>query len=358
MANSNDMLDNTIRFGLLALIAVWSVMIIAPFVGVLLWAVIIAVSVYPPFMWLQGKLGGRSGRAAFAVALVLLLLIVGPIAGSLPDIIDSLRGLVADLQEGNLAVPPAPDSVRDWPVVGPTLHTVWTEASSNLTAVLERFKPQLRDAGVFALGSVAGAGLGILQFILSIVIAGVVLAHHERAISLATRLLARIVPASYERYLQLTERTVRGVTTGVIGVAFIQAVLVGIGFAVIGIPGAPLWALLCFVLAIVQLSIAIVVIPIAVYVFSNHELLPFILFLAWNIPVLTLDNILKPILMGRGVDAPVLIIFLGAIGGFISFGFLGLFFGAVVLVIAYDVVMSWLDDQSSEKTENHTSVSL
>jgi predicted PurR-regulated permease PerM len=336
---------------LLALIVAWSVLIIAPFIGVLLWAVIIAVSVYPAFLWLSKRVGNRNGLAAACIVVLLLLLIVGPIAGSLPGFAESVRAIVADVQDGTLAVPPASERVRDWPVIGEPLHLVWTEAHSNITVVLERFRPQLQDAGVFALGSLAGAGLAVLQFIISIIIAGVILSHHQRIVAIANRLVARIAPESQTRFLKLTEHTVRGVTTGVIGVAFIQAILAGIGFAVIGVPAAAVWAALCLFLAIVQISIGIVVIPVAVYVFANHELLPFILFLAWNIPILAIDNVLKPLLMGRGVDAPMLIIFLGAIGGFISFGFLGLFFGAVVLVIANDILLSWLDEQDVDNTE-------
>ncbi len=346
--NESNTLDAIIRFGLLALIVAWSVMIIAPFIGILLWAVIIAVSAHPAFLWLSNKMGNRNSLAAACIVVSLLLLIVGPIVGSLPGFAESVRSIVTNIQDGTLAVPAASERVRDWPVIGEPLHLIWTEAHSNITVVLERFRPQLQDAGVVALGSLAGAGLAVLQFIISIVIAGVILANHQRIITITKRLVARVAPESQARYLDLTEHTVRGVTTGVIGVAFIQAILVGIGFAVIGVPGAALWAALCLVIAIVQLSVGIVVIPVAVYVFANHELLPFILFLAWNIPILAIDNVLKPLLMGRGVDAPMLIIFLGAIGGFISFGFLGLFFGAVVLVIANDILLSWLDENDND----------
>ena len=138
---------------------------------------------------------------------------------------------------------------------------------------------------------------------------------------------------------------------GVVGVAIIQSILAGIGFAMIGIPAAALWAFICLFLAVLQISIGVITIPIAIYVFSGHELIPSLLFIAWNIPVLALDNVLKPILMGRGVDAPMLVIFVGAIGGFISFGFLGLFFGAVVLVIAYDLIIAWLKDVSTDSAE-------
>lgn len=202
----------------------------------------------------------------------------------------------------------------------------------------------MRNASVKILSSIAAAGLATLQFVVAVIIAGVMLAHHERGAALAKQFVQRIVPESRDHFLVLTENTVRGVALGVVGVAIVQSILAGIGFAVIGIPAATLWALLCLVLAVLQISIVLVVVPIAIYVLSNHEFLPSALFIAWNIPILALDNVLKPVLMARGVDAPMLVIFVGSIGGFISFGFLGLFFGAVVLVIAYDLLIAWLEN--------------
>lgn len=344
MSVSQTTIDNIIRIALIALIVVWSVMIIAPFVGVLLWAIIIAVSAYPAFTWLAGKLGGRSGLAASIFVFAMFVLIIGPIAASIPGFAESVRSIATQARDGTLTIPAASEQVRQWPLIGNQLYDFWVQASTNIADLLVQFQPQLRDASVSVLASVAAAGLALLQFIVAVIIAGVILAHHENAAALARQLVHRIVPESRERFVTLTENTVRGVTMGVVGVAIVQSILAGIGFAVIGIPAAALWAAACLVLAILQLSIGIIVIPIAVYVFGNYELLPSILFIAWNIPILALDNVLKPLLMGRGVDAPMLVIFVGAIGGFISFGFLGLFFGAVVLVIAYDLLIAWLEE--------------
>jgi predicted PurR-regulated permease PerM len=345
MTTTDKTIDNIIRIGLLALIGIWSIMILAPFIGVLLWAVIISVSAYPAFLWLSRTFGGRDAWAATVVVLLLLVLVVGPITASMPGFADSIRSLATRIQTGALTLPAPSEDVRQWPLIGEPAYALWQEATTNLADLAERFQPQIKKAGVAALGSIAGAGLAIVQFVIAIVTAGVILAKHRKVILLTHRLAARVVPESQERFVNLTEHTVRGVTTGVIGVAVVQAILVGIGFAVIGIPGSQIWALACLLLAIVQISIALVVVPIAVYVFANYELLPFVLFLAWNIPILALDNVLKPLLMGRGVDAPMLVIFIGAIGGFISFGFLGLFFGAVVLVIAQDLLVTWLEDK-------------
>ncbi len=351
MTINQSTIDNIIRIALIALIVAWSIMIIAPFVGILLWGIIIAVSAYPAFVWLAGKLGGRAGLAATIFVVLMLTLIIGPIAGSVPGFTDSIRDLAGQIQSGSLAIPEASDAVRQWPVVGEQLFQFWQQAATNLTELLVRFQPQLRGASVSVLSLIAAAGLAILQFVAAVIVAGVILAHHERAAALANQLVQRIVPESRERYVSLAENTVRGVTMGVIGVAIVQSILAGIGFAVIGVPAAALWAFICLVLAVLQISMAVVIIPIAIYVFSNHELLPSLLFVAWNIPVLALDNVLKPILMGRGVDAPMLVIFIGAIGGFISFGFLGLFFGAVVLVIAYDLLIAWLEEITAESVK-------
>ncbi len=351
MTINQSTIDNIIRIALIALIVAWSIMIIAPFVGILLWGIIIAVSAYPAFVWLAGKLGGRAGLAATIFVVLMLTLIIGPIAGSVPGFTDSIRDLAGQIQSGSLAIPEASDAVRQWPVVGEPLFQFWQQAATNLTELLVRFQPQLRGASVSVLSLIAAAGLAILQFVAAVIVAGVILAHHERAAALANQLVQRIVPESRERYVSLAENTVRGVTMGVVGVALVQSILAGIGFAVIGVPAAALWAFICLVLAVLQISMAVVIIPIAIYVFSSHELLPSLLFVAWNIPVVALDNVLKPILMGRGVDAPMLVIFIGAIGGFISFGFLGLFFGAVVLVIAYDLLIAWLEEITAESAK-------
>ena len=336
--------DNIIRFGLVALIVIWSITIIAPFVSILLWALVIAVSAYPAFLWLDRNMGGRSGWAATVFVLLLLVLIIGPIAGSLPGFADSIRSLAGQVQAGSLTIPEASEKVRGWPVIGEQLYALWQQATTNFAALLLKFQPQLKDASIVVLGSIAAASIAVLQFVVAVIIAGVILAHHERAGAIAKQLAQRIVPEARDRFVALTENTVRGVTMGVVGVAIVQAILAGVGFAVIGIPAAAFWAFACLVLAVLQISMALVVVPIAIYVFFNYELIPSLLFAAWNIPVLALDNVLKPMLMGRGVDAPMLVIFIGAIGGFISFGFLGLFFGAVVLVIAYDLLIAWLDE--------------
>ena len=158
-------------------------------------------------------------------------------------------------------MPEASESVRHWPLIGEPLFEFWQQAATNLTEMLVRFQPQLRGASVSVLSSIAAVGLAIIQFVAAVIVAGVILAHHEGAAAFANQLAQRIVPESRERYLSLTENTVRGVTMGVIGVAIMQAILAGIGFAVIGVPAAALWAFICLILAIVQISMVLVIVP-------------------------------------------------------------------------------------------------
>ncbi len=349
MQTSKENIDGIIRLILIGLIVIWSVTILLPFVSIIIWAVVIAISIYPAFVWVSVKVNDRQGLAAAIVMLLLLMMILIPIAIALPGFADSVRSLAAEFREGTLAAPEPSVKVKNWPLVGVPLYEVWNQAANNFAALFAEYKPQLKSMGVDVLGLIAAVGFFIVQFFIATIVAGVMLAHHEGGTKLAKKLAARVVPDSSQRYLALIENTVRGVTNGVIGVALVQAILAGIGFAVIGIPAAAFWAFCCLVLATLQITISIIVIPIALYVFSNHELLPAILFVAWNIPIVTLDNILKPFLMRIGVDAPMLVIFFGAIGGFISFGLLGLFLGAVILVIAYDLLMAWLGDQADRE---------
>lgn len=178
-------IDSIIRIALIALIVVWSAMIVAPFLGILLWGIIIAVSAYPAFLWLNEKLGDRCTLAAAVLVLLILIVIIGPIAGSVPGLTDSVRGLAEQVQSGSIAIPDASESVKEWPIVGENLFSLWQQAATNLSELLVRYQPQLRDASVSALASIAAAGLAVLQFVAAVIVAGVFLAHHKGAAAFA-----------------------------------------------------------------------------------------------------------------------------------------------------------------------------
>ena len=237
-----------------------------------------------------------------------LLLLITPTIVLTGALVDWARGIAEQVSEGRLAVPPAPESVRSWPVVGNPLYDFWSLANSNLEAALARASEPLQGVAVWMLSSAASAGIGVLQFALSIVVAGVLLAKPEGTKQLVDRLATRLAPERGPHMRELAEQTVRGVASGVVGVALIQCVLAAIGFFAVGVPGAAFIALVCLLFGMMQLPLGIPILPVIIYVWAHQPAVPAALFTVWIVPVMLLDNVLKPILMGRGVDAPMLVV--------------------------------------------------
>jgi predicted PurR-regulated permease PerM len=337
-------LEATIRIGILVLLAAWCFTIVRPFIILIAWGIIIAVAEYPVYLKLRRALGGRGGTAATLITVLGLVLLITPAVMLSSSLVSSAQGLAKGLQEGTIAVPPPPENVKEWPIIGEKLEVFWREASENLSATLAEIAPQLRAVGSWLLSTVAGVGLAILQFVIAIIIAGFLLASAEAGGKAAHAIATRLAADKGVDFARLAEATVRSVTRGILGVSIIQSLLTGLGFMVMGIPGAGLWALLCLLLSVIQIGVGLITLPIVLYVFSTADTVPAVLFLVWSIVVTLLDNILKPILLGRGVEVPMAVIFIGAIGGFISTGIIGLFVGAVVLVLGYKLFLAWLAD--------------
>jgi predicted PurR-regulated permease PerM len=337
-------LEATVRIGILILLVAWCFSIVRPFFIPIAWGVIIAVSAHPGHLKLRGLVGGSSGLAATTLVILGIVLLMVPAVMLSGTLVDTAQGLARGFQDGTLAVPPPPESVRDWPLVGEALSTFWSQASGNLMAAVQKIAPQLKAVGGWLLSTAAGAGFGILQFIVAIIIAGVFLANAKASGAFARTLAVRLAGERGADFAALAEATVRSITRGILGVALIQSILAGIGFMAIGLPGAGLWALLCLLLSTVQIGIFPITIPIVIYVLATADTVPAILFVIWSLFVGSIDNVLKPILLGRGVQVPMAVIFVGAIGGFITSGIIGLFVGAVVLVLGYKLFLAWLHD--------------
>jgi predicted PurR-regulated permease PerM len=335
--------EAAIRIGVVALLLLWVFQIVAPFIQPMIWGAIIAVACATPYHWLERQLGGRSGTAAVLFTLLALIVLITPTVFLTSAIVDWGQDTAAQIREGRLAIPPAPESVRSWPVVGKAIYEFWSLADSNLQAAATQAREPLQKLALWLLQMAATAGAAVLQFALSIVIAGVFLAYSEGTKGIVDRFAVRLAPDTGRNMRALAEQTVRGVATGVVGIAMIQCVLTAIALFTIDFPGAPFLALLCLLVAICQLPLAIPVLPMVIYVWAHEPALTAILFTAWMIPVTLLDNILKPILMGRGVDAPMLVVFIGAIGGLAYSGIVGLFVGAVVMVVVYELLRAWLE---------------
>jgi predicted PurR-regulated permease PerM len=337
--------EAAIRIGALALLTLWAFQIVRPFISPVLWGVIIAIAVLPAYRGLTARLGGRRKVTAALLTVLALALLLIPAAKFFGEAIDGTRSLAAQLEAGTLTIPPPPAKVATWPLIGDAANEAWSLASSNLEVAIERYEPQLKAMGARLLSTVTGLGVGVLQFVISIIIAGVFLATSEAGATASVRIARRFAGEQGEGFVGMADKTIRSVALGVLGVAVIQSLLSLLGMVAVGVPGAPLWALLVLIVAVIQLPPIIILLPVAIYVFSTAATLPAVLFLIWAIIVSGSDAFLKPLLLGRGVNVPTLVILLGAIGGMMLSGIIGLFVGAVVLALGYQLFMAWLSDE-------------
>jgi len=336
-------LEVSIRLGLAIGLMVWCFQILKPFLATIIWAMIIAAALFPVFNWFKAKINKGPAFSASLFTVGILIALMTPTFMLSGTLIGTAREYANELQDGSLQVPPAPERVKEWPVVGEKLYAVWHLANENLEAALEKFETQIRQAARWLISTATGAGLGILQFAAAVVISGVFLAHSQGGGEFARVFGRRLAGAEGEKFAALASTTVRSVAQGVLGVAFIQAILAGIGFMAMGVPGAGLWTLLVLILATVQLPSGIILLPSIFYVASIADPVPTVIYGIWMLIVSLSDNVLKPLLLGRGSSQPIAVIFLGAIGGFILSGIVGLFVGAVVLALGYELFMLWLN---------------
>jgi predicted PurR-regulated permease PerM len=335
--------EAAIRIGVLALIVIWSLQILRPFIEIVLWAVILAVAVYPLYMGLARRLGGRKKLSATLITLAALAVLLVPSWSFFGGTLEEAREVSEKVEAGTLQVPPPPDGVRDWPVIGERTYAMWSGASRNLEATVQRLQPEMAAFGKWALSALAGLAGTVLKFFVSILIAGVLLSTGEKGRAFSVKFANRLAGKQGEDFVRLTVATIRSVFQGVLGIAVIQAALAAIGFLFIGVPGAMIWALLVMILAVVQLPPIFVVGPVIVWAFATQSTTAAVIFLVYGLIVSGSDTFLKPLLLGRGVDVPMLVILLGAIGGMIMSGVIGLFVGAVVLAVAYQLMMAWLE---------------
>lgn len=341
----------TIRISLIALLAISCFAILKPFLLPVVWGVIIAAASFPAHHWLQERLGGRQGLAASLLAGLGVLVIVVPAVLSATSLVESAQWLTTGLSDGSLEVPPPPEEIASWPLIGEPLHGFWLLASGSLSQALAQVGPMLAPYASRIFGAAAGLGLSLLQSLISILIAGALLANSATGARTARAIASRLVQGRGEEFVELAAATVRGVTVGILGVAIIQALLIAVGLFAIGIPHASLWAVVCLMLAVVQLPPFLVVIPIMIYAFGEYGTTSATLFAIWTTLACLSDNVLKPILLARGLDIPMAVIFMGSIGGFMAAGFIGLFLGAVILALGYELLTAWIVGDEPREAE-------
>lgn len=338
-------LEVAIHLGFIAFLAYWTFVLVRPFLPIMVWSVVLTVALYPVFSWLAAVLGGRRKLAAALITVVGLLIVIGPATWLGLGLIDALRTLIARLDSGKL-IPPPSEAIKAWPLIGQQLYDYWALASTNVRSALAYLLPQLQAIGSFLLDTMSTAGTGMLNFLVSVIIAGFLFSPGPALVNAMRKIAFRIDPAHGGEFLELAGATIRVISRGVIGISVLQAVIGGIAMSLAAVPGASLLTLAILVLGIVQIGSFIVVAPLVVWGWATMATVSALAFTICMAAVLFLENFLKPFVMTRGLATPKLVTLIGVIGGVLAYGIAGLFIGPMILAVAWDLADAWVHDKA------------
>jgi predicted PurR-regulated permease PerM len=341
---SKRTIDLAIRLVVLGIVIAWCLQIVGPFVEIALWAVILAVALHPAFLWLARILGDRPRLAAAVFTLLMLAVVFGPISLLATTMVRNMTEVATRFADGSLQIPPPPAGLLELPLVGVRLHAAWLEASTNLLEVARLAAPHLEPVGRVLLNLAAGATVAFLQVVVATVVAGILLVTAEPLGAYARGFAKRLVPERGDAFVSLISATTRGVARGIVGVAILQSLLIGLGFIAADIPFAGILTFLVLVLSIVQIGPTVVVVGAIIYAWWSLDTVTALLFTAWMVPANLFDNVLRPMLIAQGLTVPLLVILVGVIGGALAYGLIGLFIGPVVLGIGYELLLAWIAD--------------
>jgi predicted PurR-regulated permease PerM len=322
-----------------------------PFGLALVWATTIVIATWPLLLFFQARLGGRRWLAVAVMMLILLTLLVVPAwlaASAIADDAKSLMDLARSLRTKGL--PPPPDWVKSFPLVGERLAAAWSGFAGDPTSLAARLAPQLGQASRWLASRAGSLGAAAIQIVLTVAISGVLYATGETGARGFERFLRRLAGEAGRNVAYLAAKAVRAVALGIVVTALVQTVLSAIGLVVSGVPHAGALTAVAFVLCIAQLGPLLVLGPATIWVYSTGSPVRGTVLLVFTIVAATLDNFLRPVLIKRGADLPLLLIFAGVIGGLIGFGIVGLFVGPVVLAVSWTLVESWVGDLDRPST--------
>jgi predicted PurR-regulated permease PerM len=344
--------DTILKIVVLFLLIAWCIGIILPFLQPVIGGAIIAVALYPFFAKVKRWLGNRNKLSGVLLTLLLLIILLLPVALLTKSLVEGVESLVTQFRNQTLMIPSPHPSVAGWPLVGKSISKIWLQASQNLTSAIMTYREPLSKLGIILLGKLGGFGTSLIIFFFSVIIAGVFLIKADALTDFMRKLTHRLAGEKSDEIIHIVGVSIKNVAKGILGVAFFQFIAAGMVFMLAKVPLAGLWALAVLVLAIIQLPTVIVFLPAIIYLFSVKELLSAI---PWAIALVAIgasDNVLKPLLMGKGSSVPMLVIFLGAIGGFIFSGFTGLFTGAIVLSVGYTLIVHWIEEGQTDRETN------
>ena len=323
-----------------------SVWVLLPFLAATVWAVMIVVATWPLFRSLEVRLGNRRGPAVAIMSVAMLLLLVLPLWMAVDTILDHSAQLTAAGKSFAAdGLPPPPAWVKSLPLVGERVAVAWAQLdAAGTTGIVNRVTPYAADTGKWVLAQVGGIGGMLIQFLLVVTIAAILYSGGEAAARMARRFGHRLAGERGENSIILAGQAIRGVALGVGVTAIVQTVLGGIGLAIAGVPFASLLSAVMLMLCIAQVGPLLVLLPAVGWMYWTGDTGWATGLLIWSLIIGNLDNFLRPMLIRRGADLPLLLIFAGVIGGMLSFGLIGIFVGPVVLAVTYTLTLAWIED--------------
>ena len=349
-----DLPRTTLALLFIGILITASFWILHPFIISLIWAAMIVVSTWPLMLVVQARLWGKRSLAVAAMSLLLLMVLVVPLWFSITTIIERSAEIVRWTKSLSTFSPPSPpDWVGNLPVVGTKLAARWNQvAAISPTELSERLAPYAGKAVSWFAAKAGDIGMMIVQFLLTVIISIILYAHGEKAAAGVCLFARRLAGQQGEAAVILAAKAARGVALGVVVTALVQSVLGGIGLAISGVPAAALLTAVMLMLCLAQMGPALVLIPAVIWLFWQDHILWGSVMVVWTIFVGTIDNFIRPMLIKKGADLPLILIFAGVIGGLFAFGIIGLFIGPVVLAVTYTLLEAWVVGDTPEPEPN------
>ncbi len=342
----NTTIDNFLKIVIVASLLIWSFNIIKPFILLMMWAIIVAVALYPICEKLISMFNGKKRGLIITLFIVALLaLIILPSISATQSIAESSKEIYHNFEQGSLKIPPPNESVKEWPLIGDQFYEAWYNASTDIESFIKNNPDEVKSSLGWLFDTFKGLMGSVLLSLVALIIAGVFMSSAKEGYQSGLNFMNRLVEGRGQELMDMCTNTIRSVVKGILLVAIIQAILAYIGFATIGLTSmGGILALLVMFAAIIQIPVTLVAIPIIVYVFSFADTTPAIVFTIYLIIVSLLDNVLKPLLLAKGLQTPMIVILMGAIGGMMFQGILGLFIGPVILAILHKLYIGWVNN--------------
>ncbi|SDL32474.1 AI-2E family transporter [Aliiruegeria lutimaris] len=343
-SQDSRIVDLAIRLMFLGLFIYSAIVMVTPLASIFIWAVILCVAVYPVFDWLQSKLGGRKGVASTLLVLIGLAVTLGPIASAISGVADLGSDFSERAAAGTLKMPPPPEKLGEFPVLGPPLLETWSMFEKNIDGALAKFGPQILDVTQALFGKILGIGVGLLGLALAVIVMGALFSPGPKVVVGVQNFANRVFAPRGGEFVMMAGSTIKNVMKGVVGVAAIQALVVWVLLKLFGIGSATTLAFICLILSIIQVGPGLVLLPVVIYAWSSMSGGMALVFTVLAIPVAIMDSFLRPIFISQGLQTPMLVILIGVLGGMMAYGLIGVFMGPVLFAVFYELFSLWIND--------------